>query len=847
MAADSPLHQPDWLDIHQASVGRYILGPILGLGGAGEVREAWDVVLCRTVALKVLRKMEPVGLIRFMHEAQIQSRIVHPNICRIYDVDNSGGVPKIAMQLVRGPTLAQVAAELTVRQIVIILAQVAEAIHAAHRLKLVHRDLKPSNILLERGPGDLWTPFVCDFGLAMALDEPSITLGPGLIGTPAFMAPEQILGDREQVGPATDVYALGATLHYALFGDAPPAGEPKLRHKTLPAANGGAPALPADLETILRKALEPEPGLRYGSALALAEDLWLFADGAPIHARRVGVLEQHWRKLRRYRMFALVLLLAGTGILAGRLVEMDRLTRAHEAHAQATAFFMLEAADLEKEMRLEKMLPLHDLRPGLARLQARMDGIRARMRTLELKAQGPGHYALGQAHVMMEDYAGARVELEQAWNKGFHTADCAWLLARTLVATGYQANNTACFSTGLPAPDDAALTLRAQALLLLSKGAEGSTPEYSDAMIAFTRRDYRKAASSAHAAFTARPWLYEAAVIESLSLGGLGRMQYDAGNLRGAEASFRAAMAAAQRFIDMGHSDPLSYHAYFMAAERLSTAQAFRGKLRLADIDDLLARCERILRLDPRLPELQDDWLLFCLQKALQLNSLGRDPGPQLDAALAFLDTWGREPLPVEFRADRMLLHLRLAERSFQRGEDPQADLAEAMRDLGHTSSFRYRDFLGDVLNFKARVEQQRGFDPRPTLTYALERLQPLMARDASWTLCETVAESWQIQAAWEADHGLDARASLQHCRAMVERGLRIQRRSSSGHALAGLTELVEVKIHPRDRLAHLAKAKEELGLAQTLGPGGRLAGLLRQGLAALEGGARRILAKNAF
>ncbi len=133
-------------------MGRYVLGPILGQGGAGEVREAWDVVLCRTVALKVLRKMEPVGLIRFMHEAQIQSRIVHPNICRIYDVDNSGGVPKIAMQLVRGPTLSQVAHELTVKEIVIILAQVAEAIHAAHRLKLVHRDLKPSNILLERGP-----------------------------------------------------------------------------------------------------------------------------------------------------------------------------------------------------------------------------------------------------------------------------------------------------------------------------------------------------------------------------------------------------------------------------------------------------------------------------------------------------------------------------------------------------------------------------------------------------------------------------------------------------------------------------------------------------------------------
>ena len=149
MPADSPSHQPAWLDSSQPSLGRYILGPILGQGGAGEVREAWDVVLCRTVALKVLRRMEPVGLIRFMHEAQIQSRMVHPNICHLYDVDTSGGIPKIAMQLVRGPTLAEAAPGLTVLEVVTLLAQVAEAVQAAHRMQLIHRDLKPSNILLE--------------------------------------------------------------------------------------------------------------------------------------------------------------------------------------------------------------------------------------------------------------------------------------------------------------------------------------------------------------------------------------------------------------------------------------------------------------------------------------------------------------------------------------------------------------------------------------------------------------------------------------------------------------------------------------------------------------------------
>jgi serine/threonine-protein kinase len=769
-----------------------------------------------------------------MHEAQIQSRIVHPNICRIYDVDNSGGVPKIAMQLVRGPTLSRAALELTVKEVVVILAQVAEAIHAAHRLQLVHRDLKPSNILLEPGPGGTWTPFVCDFGLAMALDEPSMTLGPGLLGTPAFMAPEQILGDRRLVGPATDIFALGATLYFALYGEAPPgpAGELKLRRQAgFPPTRNPEPDLPRDLETILRKSMERDPKLRYGTALALAEDLWLFAQDAPIHAREVGALERRWRQFRPYRALALGVLVAAGGILAARLVEKGNLTREQAAQAEAARFFMLEAADLEKEARLERMLPIHDLRPGLARLQARMAEIRTRMRTLGPRAQGPGHFALGRARFMMRDYAGAQEELEQAWAQGFQTCDVAWLLAQALVATADRENRTAVFATGLPAPGAAALALRAQALILRGKGAEGSSAEFGDAMVAYASKDYAKAAAGFHASFVAHPWLSEAASLEAICLIALGQQRYDAGDLSGADAYYRGAMAAAEQFLNLGHSDQLCYHAYFTAAHRLTATLAFRCKLPLTFIDDLRARCERALTLDPRHQELQDDWLMFSLVKARQLANLGRDPGPELDAALAFLSTWGREPLPVEFRADRMLLHLRLAERSFSLGEDPGPDLDAALTDLGHTTSFRHRDYLGDVLNFKARVEASRGIDPRPTLADALSRMQPVLEHGASWTLCETAAESWQLRADWEAGHGLDAQASLQNSRYLVDQALRSNGRSSAGHALKGLNELVAARLHPEDRPLHMAQARNELLLAQSMNPKGKLSIVLQKSL----------------
>ncbi len=201
--------QPAWLSAQSPREGRYVIGPLIGQGGMGDVHEAWDVVLCRTVALKILKAVEPAALIRFMHEAQIHARVVHPNICRIYDVDNHQGTLRVAMQLVHGANLEQIRGELSLKEAITILALVAQAVHVVHRLNLVHRDLKPSNILLERDAQGGWVPFVCDFGLAMALDEPAMTFTHGVIGTPAYMAPEQMHGDRHRISPATDVFALG--------------------------------------------------------------------------------------------------------------------------------------------------------------------------------------------------------------------------------------------------------------------------------------------------------------------------------------------------------------------------------------------------------------------------------------------------------------------------------------------------------------------------------------------------------------------------------------------------------------------------------------------------------------
>jgi tetratricopeptide (TPR) repeat protein len=738
-----------------------------------------------------------------MHEAQIQSRLVHPNICRIYDVDNSGGVPKIAMQLVRGPTLSQVAAELSIRDLAVILAQVAEAIHAAHRLNLIHRDLKPSNILLERSPEGRWAPFVCDFGLAVALDEPSLTLGPGLLGTPAFMAPEQRRGERQLVGPATDIYALGATLHFALYGEPPlqdPDSLPAAGRAALPPGRHGGGELPRDLDTILGKCLEPDPGLRYPTALALAEDLWLFADGAPIHARPVGVLEHRWRQLRQYRMVVLAALLAAGVVLTGRLVEKGLLTQRQRARAQAEQSFALEAADLEKEIRLEKMLPVHDLRPVYARVRRRMGDIRARMDNLGAEAQAPGHYALGVARCLLGDYAGAKAELQQAWAGGFQRPEVAWCLALCLVGASRPATSEAVYATGLPPPGLERLADQVQAFALQGSGAEGSSPDIAEALVAYARGDYRRAAQGARAAFVARPWQFEAALLESLAHSSLGWRLFEAGDLGGAEAAYRDAMEASRRFLAVGHSDAASYHAYLLAGRRLAFLQARQGRLAQPFLDGLLEAGGQALELDPTDPEIQDDWLMLRLLEAYHLQDGGRDPGPVLDAALAFMNTWVRPPLTAELRADRMLLHWRRAERIFRQGGNPDAELAEALADPGHTGIFRQRDMLGDVLNFKARVERSRDRDPRPTVAAALAGIQPALERHASWTLCETAAEAWLIQAEWEDSRGLDARSSLQRGRALVDMAREINGRSRHGRALQEQFQVLAERLDPDAR-----------------------------------------------
>jgi serine/threonine protein kinase len=313
----------------------YELLELLGQGGMGVVFKARQLSLNRLVALKILRSSTPVRseqLARFQAEAEALARVQHPNIVQIHEVGEYEGRPFLVMEYIAGPTLAHDlqgrpqapgrAAEL--------LGILAGAVQAVHDCGIIHRDLKPANVLLAHrtlespGPGSKrqpeaaesealvrFTPKITDFGLARRLGADSSQTTGGLIwGTPSYMAPEQVSGPAEHLGPATDIYALGAILYEVLTGRPPFGGastEEVLARVLMEEPLSPAqlrPALPRDLVTICLKCLEKEPGKRYASAAQLAEDLQRFLAGKPITARPLGLPGRLWRWCRRRPLVA---------------------------------------------------------------------------------------------------------------------------------------------------------------------------------------------------------------------------------------------------------------------------------------------------------------------------------------------------------------------------------------------------------------------------------------------------------------------------------------------------------------------------------------------------------------
>ncbi|MSR46625.1 MAG: serine/threonine protein kinase [Planctomycetes bacterium] len=343
------------------ALGQYLLIAPIGKGAAGTVWRALHRELAHEVAIKTLDDAEvgdPERLERFRREATTAAKLRHPGIVRVHDFGHEGGSWYLVMDLIEGRSLGEwVAHERpTLDRRLAIVEKIARAVDHAHRQGVVHRDLKPSNIMVRADD----EPVLVDFGVARARGAAPLTRDGGVVGTLAFMAPEQLRGGHADDGRA-DLFALGVLLHWIAtgalaFGDAPTPDSALAARQQAPAAPSTRdPTLPHSLDALVRRCLEPEPALRLASAAALADDLARIRRGEPILADATTWQRRAWRRLRPLRWRAAGAIVAVTllavGAWFGRELLLQRETLDSHAVLLAT-----ESALLDLSPRLRPLL-----------------------------------------------------------------------------------------------------------------------------------------------------------------------------------------------------------------------------------------------------------------------------------------------------------------------------------------------------------------------------------------------------------------------------------------------------------------------------------------------------------
>ncbi len=362
-------------DFSQIDLPGYQILAELGRGGMGVVYRAQDTELNRTVALKMILSGAHAGeeeIARFHSEAEAVAQLQHPNIVQVFDVGRHHGKPYCALEYVEGGSLDQLLAhqKLSIAEAVDMVEALAHAMQSAHQSGIVHRDLKPANVLLVHKPDgssdsgnglSRFVPKITDFGLAKRVEQDSNQTRTGaVLGTPSYMAPEQARGAK-RVGPAADIYALGAILYEMLCGKPPFRAASPLetilqvcdQEPTSPRTHNSQ--IDRDLDTICLKCLEKDPAKRYASAEQLAQDLQRYREGLPIEARPVTTSERLLKWSRRHPQLAalaVVTLLAVVGMIIGGIWFNTKLSAAYNEkllEQQKTA----DALQLEQAARVE--------------------------------------------------------------------------------------------------------------------------------------------------------------------------------------------------------------------------------------------------------------------------------------------------------------------------------------------------------------------------------------------------------------------------------------------------------------------------------------------------------------
>ena len=738
---------------------RYELVSFIGRGGMGDVWKARDPRLGRFVAIKFLRRDTPEIAHRFAREAQVQARIDHDNVCQVYEVGDVDGHAYIAMQYISGGSLKEISDLVTVREKVEIMVDVADALHAAHQAGLIHRDVKPANILVERTDDEDWRPFVVDFGIARDVDSRGDVTQSGMVlGTPAFAAPEQVRGETRTLDRRTDVYSLGATLYWFLT-DRPPydggypevlAGitdrEPQPPHRL-------NPDIPVDLETIVLKCLEKEPSRRYPTAREVSEDLRRFLSGEPITARPASLVYKITKKVRKHRGLAsaAVAIALAFALVTGLSLRTNLQARRQAAIAQR---LLQQVSEIESLVRVNSMMPLHDRREETILIRSRMGAIESEIERLGELSVGPGHYALGRAHLALQDYSTALEHLDAAMEAGYRTPAVSYTLGLVLghlyerrLQESRQLDDEAVREAFLR---DIESTYRDPALdhLRSSRASVTEVVAHAEALIAYYESRYDEALTKARTAFEHAPWLYEAKRLEGDIHVELGtessfRGDYDDALLELGRAGEAYATAA-----EIARSDATIYQGdcsrWFQAME----VEVRRGDAAVDEYTNALRLCSQSLQVDPDRAEIHELLARLHWRRADVVHDGGGDPGPYLDRAV----TAARRAIEIE-----------------------------------PTSAAAYFA-LGGALTVAGLHQLDQGVDPRPTFTDAIDSLQRAVEHEPTRALAwDDLGYAHERIARYEMTVGLDPRPSLERAAAAFRRAIQLNAAYANAHNNLGI------------------------------------------------------------
>jgi serine/threonine-protein kinase len=740
--------------IPQALLVRFGELEFLGAGGMGSVYRAKDRHLDRDVAVKFLHRADPETDRMLLREARAQARLEHDNACKVHEVGIDGDRPYIVMQYIAGEPLDRVSARMTREEKVRVIRQVASALHEAHRLGIVHRDVKPGNIMVEQGEDGVYKPYIMDFGIAREMGHSSQTTT-SFAGTPAYMAPEQATGNVAVLDRRTDVYSLGATLydllaHRAPFeGDNPLAVLRGLMHDEAPRLRQVRADVPADIEAIVMKCLEKDPGQRYESAKALGEDLQRFLDGTPVMARRASLGYVLLKTARRHKLrvalgAAFVVVIAALGAL---------WIRERQAMAEQAALSRELGEDVKQmELFLARAyaLPLHDIERERRIVRRDLRKIEARMATLGQAGEGPGHYALGRGSLALGDPEDALSHLRLAEAAGYAPPELRYAMGLALVELYRKAleetkriGDETRKKASIVAID-AAYKAPALEHLRAALGARLSSPAYLEGLIALHEGRNDVALEKAREAFEQSPWLHEAKKLEGDALFAEGkRFGRDAAfDYDKMMRSFEPAAAAYADAAAIARSDPAVHEAECELWTQVVFASDARPEVLRPSFDKAMSACEKAFAADPHRGSVRITMAFAHNAFAWQIMNgpAKEDPEAIIEAAIARAEEAARvragDPMAhyLVGAAHRMeLMHL------MNRGLDARAAIDRAI--AAHEEAIRldpgflwpYNEVCASYAE-RARSEIWRGVDPGPSVERAVERCDQAIAQNPSFT-----------------------------------------------------------------------------------------------------------------